>query len=637
MSRIGRFAGLRRGIAASALLALTLGTLTGCDAAGEDVGAGTWTVLVYSIADTDLEPYMMDDIDELGQVEASDSLSLVTFIDRADGYTDGPVLGMDDWVGAKILEVTPGGAIEQQDLGDVNTGDAAVLADFISWGLTNYPADNYSLIISDHGASWPGVGGDESSEEDTLSLAELDAGIADGLAAAGVDRLDLLGFDACLMATWEVAHALSARADRLLASQELEPGHGWDYSALQYLVDNPGADVDELGQALIDGFEAQAQAEDTQAEITLSLVDLTRISEVDEALANFSTALTTRMLNIAPVVGRTRAQTLGFGRSPDPTQDSQMADLGILAGEIGVDALDVSDEADALVRAVNDVVVAKVDGQATRGATGLSIYFPPSPDVFDTDYEELGIDAAWLDFLRSYYGRGQEAAAAVSGSFVSAASAVFDADGVTVTASFDTAAAESITESFIRYAVVEDDGSITYLGQETAELPDENGLIEGSYDLSFLEISDGETSMSAYLDLVVDDAAGIVTMDIPLAYYGAKDVAGETYRDALLSLVVDSDSGDLVSELYYTYNARTGNYGAMTADPTGIIAPELLSVHADGSEEWLASADNGLWADLPSLSYDFPQLASGTVLLVELVAVDLAGNRSTATVHVVVP
>ena len=34
---------------------------------------------------------------------------------------------------------------------------------------------NTALIISDHGASWPGVGADGSFGDDTLNLAELDA------------------------------------------------------------------------------------------------------------------------------------------------------------------------------------------------------------------------------------------------------------------------------------------------------------------------------------------------------------------------------------------------------------------------------------------------------------------------------
>jgi hypothetical protein len=293
-----------------------LGACASVDEVSEE--SGSWTVLSFSIADTDLESYMMDDVGEMGDVGGSDALSVVAFVDRADGYSDAPVVGIDDWVGGKLLELSDGAATELEDLGDVNTGDPAVLASFIARGIQDYPADHYALIISDHGASWPGVGGDESTDSDELSLAELDEGIAAGLEGAGVDKLDLLGFDACLMATYEVASTFAPRADRLLASHELEPGHGWDYTALQSVVDNGGATVDELGAALIDGFEAQATAEDTAAEITLSLIDLGAMGEVDAALANFSAQLRERATTISPMVGRSLSTTLSFGTDPDP-------------------------------------------------------------------------------------------------------------------------------------------------------------------------------------------------------------------------------------------------------------------------------------------------------------------------------
>src|SRR3546814_14632992 len=83
-----------------------------------------------------------------------------------------------------------------------------------------------------------------------------------------------------------------------------------------------------------------------------------------------------------------------------------MTDLGLLATQSGIEALDVSDEADALVRASNDSIVEKVEGQAMAGATGLSIYFPPA-DYFSQDYTLVETAGEWNTFLASYYGLGQ--------------------------------------------------------------------------------------------------------------------------------------------------------------------------------------------------------------------------------------
>ncbi len=629
---------LRRALAALLAGGIVIGA-AGCSA-DEPASAdgGSWTVLTYSIADTDLEPYLMEDLDELGEAGGRDDLNLVALVDRAEDYGDDPVLGLEGWSGARLLEIGQRSATVLEEMGDVNTGDPAVLAEFIERGIAEYPAENYALLISDHGASWPGVGGDESADEDTLTLAELDEALGAGLAAAGIERLDLLGFDACLMATYEVASALAPHAQRLIASQELEPGHGWDYTALGIVSDADGVSADELGVAIIDGFEAQAKAEGTETEITLSLIDLTQMPEVDAALLDFTQVLGERAALAGPVVGRTLARTLGFGRSPDPAEDSHMTDLGILASEIGVDALYAAPAADALVRSINDAVLYKVEGQATRGATGLAIYFPPTPEHFLDEYRTLGDAGGWADFLLAFYGAGTELSADQAVRFNgSEAVTLFDEDGLTVQGTVDAALIGAIADSYIRYGVIEEDGSVTYIGQEPATPYDDgSGDVQGTYDLTKFMISDGEDSVSAYLQLT-EESDGVISISAPMGYYAPGDVDGETYVDALLSLTADAESGDVLSETYYSYKPGPGTYGQLSVKPTGLIVPEMLSVLEDGTEEWISPAGSGLYARLADLSYDFVPLAPGTQLVIELWVVDFAGNSDVVSARVEVP
>jgi hypothetical protein len=615
------------GLAATAVV-LTLGA---CSADDPGADSGSWTILTFSIADTDLEPYMMQDLDELGTSGGYDDLNLVALVDRSSDYGDDDVLGLDGWDGGKLLEITDGGATVLDDLGDINTGDPQVLADFISRGISDYPADHYALVISDHGASWPGVGGDESSDYDSLELWELNEAIAAGIQSAGIDKLDLIGFDACLMATYEVASTLAPLADRLLASQELEPGHGWDYGSFGMVGQNGGATVDELGSAIIAGFEAQAVDQQDESEITLSLTDLTRMPAVDAALTEFTGQLITRVDGVAPTVGRTLAQTLGFGKSPDPDSDSFMTDLGILAAEIGVDALDVSDAADNLVRAINDAVVDKVDGQATQGATGLSIYFPPQPQYYVQDYDEIVTDGNWGAFLTAYYGAGNAIPTESQPTSAGDAALSFDDDGLVIRGSFDVPAGNA-AETFIRYGTVNGDGSITYLGKEQASI-DDDGNAEGYFDLTTMQITDGDDSASAYLELTY--TGDVTTFDVPMAYYApGSDEA--TFDDVLLSITLDDD-WNVLSETYYSYDTDLATYGELTTDPTGIIVPQVLQVDADGTETWLATSDSGLYADLRTLQYDFPQLPSGTVLYIELWVVDFGGNAAKVSAMVTLP
>lgn len=599
-----------------------------------------WTVLYYGMADTDLEPYLMEDVNEIGTVSEGPGVQFFSLIDRSAGYGDDAALDLGAWEGGRLVDIRGGTGDVLADLGDVDTGDPQVLADFIATGILNFPAQQYALVISDHGASWPGIGPDEGSSGDgVLDLPELYAGIRAGLEGAGIDRLDLLGFDACLMATYEVASTLAPVARRLLASQELEPGHGWDYSVFDALHGQPDMSVDELGALVIDGFAAQAAEWGTDTEITLSLVDLERVGELDEAVAEFAAAMSGRAAAVGPTVGRVRATTLSFGRSPDPDMDTHMTDLGMLVAGIGVEALDLSDQADAVLRALDDVVVYKVEGQATRGATGLAVYFPPHAEHFSQSYTYLPGSYWWTQFLESFYDAGNAIPEEQHPTFTNVegqAEVGFDDYGLWISGEFDAAAADNVSEAWIEYGIVDDDGTVTYIGRESAEISDDgSGLVIGSYDLTALQLTDGVDSAYAFLQLVWGDESDIATVDIPLTYV-APGQSLDDGRDVLLEMTYDAVEGDVVSETYYSYNEAAGTFGELTADPEGLLFPQLY-VESGNSGEWALSSDVGLWADLPNLLYEFPKLESGTELFVKLIVADFGGNTAVVSALLEIP
>lgn len=601
-----------------------------------DDGEG-WTILAYSMADTDLEPFMVEDVNEMGNVGTSGAVTIHALVDRSVEYGEDDLLDQGAWSGARLLEIGQGSAEVLEDYGDLNLADPATLATFVAEGIDANPGTNYALIISDHGAAWPGIGPDEGADFDTLTLAEIHDGIAEGLGAAGVDMLDILGFDACLMATYEVATALADVADRMIASAELEPGHGWDYNALTAAADDPELTADELGAALVDGFEQQAAEQGTGADITLSLVDLTQIGEVDAALADFTAALVERTATVAPVVGRALPGNLAYGRSPDPSQSTHMTDLGALAAAIGIDALDVSDEADAVMRALNDVVVHKVQGPAAADFSGLSIYFPPTADLYDTEYAEIPANpSGWLTFLEAYYGAGAAIPEAGQAQFLSDATVTIDEEGLTIEALFAPEALENVADAYIEYGLIEDDGSVTYIGDESASLAgDGSGLVSGFYDLTTLNLTDGFDTVLAYLSLTSDDDEPGYSIDIPLVYH-APGTDGSEGQDILLTVVVDDDQ-NVVQETYYVYDEESGSFGEATLDPEGILIPEVVNYDAEGNETWLTTSDVGIFADLPNILYEFPRLESGTELFIELVVEDFGGNRAAATAFVTIP
>src|SRR5439155_4121358 len=66
----------------------------------------------------------------------------------------------------------------------------------------------------------------------------------------GKRHIAILGFDACLMSMIETAYQLQDVADVMIASEELEPGTGWNYTTLLGALNGPQASPLSVAKAL---------------------------------------------------------------------------------------------------------------------------------------------------------------------------------------------------------------------------------------------------------------------------------------------------------------------------------------------------------------------------------------------------
>ena len=221
--------------------------------------ATTWTVLVYMASDNNLEKHGVQDIEEMMKVPDADHLQIVVQIDRAEAFYELGVADIENWTGGKRLEVHSDAVTEVQHMGELNTGATEQLTDFITWGVTNYPADRTVLVLWNHGNAWRGFGSDQSMGHDMLELPELVEGITSALDATGLERFDLLGFDACLMMTASTVRSLQNTADYLLASEDFEPANGWDWEVWTLVAEDPEVSLIDLGTAIADAYQAQSE------------------------------------------------------------------------------------------------------------------------------------------------------------------------------------------------------------------------------------------------------------------------------------------------------------------------------------------------------------------------------------------
>ena len=95
------------------------------------------------------------------------------------------------------------------------------LTDFLAYATDNYPADRTAVILWDHGGgSVNGVCADELYEFDALELPELYTAFRDVWQPDESDpALELIGFDACLMATVDVADTFREFAHYMVAPE----------------------------------------------------------------------------------------------------------------------------------------------------------------------------------------------------------------------------------------------------------------------------------------------------------------------------------------------------------------------------------------------------------------------------------
>ncbi len=625
-----------------AIAALTLALLgSGCDEDPSNTdggngpldkphssGGSSWTVLVYMVADNDLEPFAIADLQEMMRAGSASGFNLIVQADRADGYSSDGVGGLPDFTGVKRLKVNAGSLEELADLGELDSADPATLASFVTWGLSKYPADRTALVFWDHGGGWHGFGLDEASGNRLMHLPEIEQGVRQGLAGANAKPFALIGFDACLMATWEVALTLAPHAEYLLASEETEPGHGWDWEVFSIAAGNPSTEPVALARRVIDGFLAQAQAQGTADNVTLSLVDLYRLGSVSTAIGEM-----TKTFDGTPALvtafGRGQERALKFGDAPDPSRATNLVDLATLAEETSKEASQVSATRGAVLTAISGAVVAHVEGAAKATAKGLAVYFPPSAAVYDSGYDALPAAASWRSFLHAYFG-GANAETAVP-TFTNPnklAVTAFDGNGhLTVDGTLDSSGASSVTKATVLEGLVVN-GTYVLLSEEPAAV---NGTsVHGSWDLSVLQITRGSEKGFGYAAFDTS-MSNRVELDVLFAY---RKTAGVDPQTCIRQMIFDTSTGTatVTSDSYFV--ANNGAFGELSPTAGSTLMPLVKSIDSNtgnlnlvegSSTAFAATVTNGK-ATFDDLKLEFVKVNPQVDVVVVMTAENAAGK-----------
>lgn len=453
---------LNKAVSAGVLSSFALASLTACGTTtiSQDLlsnemnqvnsfakkASGKFTLALHMAADNNLYTAGLDDINEMEAGLASDDLNIIVLFDGSkqgdskiykikrdsNGYDRNIISEVIDDKG----EIIPASK-------EIDSGDPAVFNKFVNWVTKNYASEKNFIEIWNHGSgiykaktavnekNYPLNGSsfvakpvkdtnssfssnfdrnfNAKNNFSSKSFASDDNGgemqLRDLIPAMKIAtgnlgrKVDIFGFDTCLMGHVETAYQLKDYANYLVASEELEPGDGWDYQAwFKALSANPGMSPAQIATSLVETYEKSYMPGGSQSgrDVTLSATDINAL--VDGLVPAINEMADELKGSAKPNVDKVRNVTQMF-------YNKDCADLGHFVSMMGKEG---STKANKVADEYKKTVLrsAKV-GTAVSNASGLVIYFPKSTQYYNKRYDNaadirFAEQPKWGSFLKTF-------------------------------------------------------------------------------------------------------------------------------------------------------------------------------------------------------------------------------------------
>lgn len=400
-----------------------------------------WTFMVYMAGDNNLSAAGDADLAEMRRIGSSDDVSVVVEFDNAGDRGTRRLHIERDGVGENVVE-----------LGETDSGDPDTFVDFVKWSVNEYPAERYALVLWNHGSGWepeeidriaravdsPGYSEREISERaasgvgrvffrtslekifalpsahdraicsddgtghslDTIELGRVLDNISNMLGG----RIDLLGFDACLMANLEVAYEAQPYARHMVGSEENEPNQGWPYDrVLRFITENPAAPTADLAAHIVDSYVQWYGDLDHNGPVTQVALDLDSLPALLDPLDALAAEIEAQMPEAAPEVWRAQRAAARF-------HHNTLWDLEDLARQLlAVGPTDWTSSIGLVRRALapgeGPIVAERHRGRSVEHCGGVTLYMVPPITRISPYYAEVrfALERRWLNMLRAYH------------------------------------------------------------------------------------------------------------------------------------------------------------------------------------------------------------------------------------------
>ena len=338
--------------------------------------------------DNSLDGAAVQDFNELSEVGSGENVEILVFVDRRNSS-------------AGIYRVEKGISLDEAtplvDEGEANMGAPETLKRFVSYAVSNFPADRLALIFWNHGDGWRSikwnkkpkraVSWDEDNgngTEDPLFMWEVVSALKD-LEDQGIN-FDLIGFDECLEGMVEVGIDLENFTDVLVFSELTEPYDGWNYTTILSSLSSGNITTPySLGKLIVDSYYSSYSSYSGNyvlASVNSTAIDVLREKIDDFAISYLSLSDEDRdsvRQEILNARSSSKEADDGYGNNGENTY-VDLKDLfrniynSVSDEVLREKALNVIDALDLYVRTIGD------------SYSGLSIYFPKEGSSYEPEY-----------------------------------------------------------------------------------------------------------------------------------------------------------------------------------------------------------------------------------------------------------
>lgn len=285
-----------------------------------------YTIITYMAADNDLAPFARKNLKQQADVGSTPYINVVTQLDTR--IAGNKKITKRYYIEKDKLIVTNQNDPKSQHM---DSGHPNTLIDCCKWAIESYPAENYILVIWNHGTGALDIGSKRTINPFPLfvynsqkKIIELDRSIPffdflkayDDLRAICFDdttghylsnqdlatalevictqmlkgkKLSLICFDACLMSMIEITNIIKKYAEYMTASQEVVLGPGYNYQKLLAPFLHTAPSKEDLVRHIVSSYE-QTYGNITN-DFTQSGINLTYMQSLEENIAQVARIL----------------------------------------------------------------------------------------------------------------------------------------------------------------------------------------------------------------------------------------------------------------------------------------------------------------------------------------------------------